>query len=52
LITKITKELHAGAIVSLHFGHQNTIDAFPKIVDLVTTAGLTPVTVSGLLGGT
>jgi peptidoglycan/xylan/chitin deacetylase (PgdA/CDA1 family) len=52
VITKITNELHAGAIVSLHFGHQNTIDAFPKIVDLVAAAGLTPVTVSGLLGGT
>jgi hypothetical protein len=50
VITKVKNELHAGAIVSLHFGHQDTIDALPKIAALVTAAGLTPVTVTGLLG--
>jgi peptidoglycan/xylan/chitin deacetylase (PgdA/CDA1 family) len=50
VITKVNNELHAGAIVSLHFGHQDTIDALPKIAALVTAAGLTPVTVTGLLG--
>jgi peptidoglycan/xylan/chitin deacetylase (PgdA/CDA1 family) len=50
VITKVKNELHAGAIVSLHFGHQDTIDALPKIAALVTAAGLTPVTVTGLIG--
>ncbi|MEY2445469.1 MAG: hypothetical protein QOE00_2049 [Ilumatobacteraceae bacterium] len=50
IVGKVGNELHAGAIVSLHFGHQNTITAMPGIVDLLTKASLTPVTVSQLLG--
>ena len=50
VVARVTKQLHPGAIVSLHFGHRDTIDAMPKILDLLTTAGLTPVTVSALLG--
>ena len=47
---RVKKQLHPGAIVSLHFGHRDTIDALPKIIDMLSAAGLTPVTVTGLLG--
>lgn len=50
VVARVKKELHAGAIVSLHFGHRDTIDAMPQILGLVGAAGLTPVTVTGLLG--
>ena len=43
--------LHDGAIVSLHFDHQGTIDALPAILDAVHARGLTPVTASTLLRG-
>jgi peptidoglycan/xylan/chitin deacetylase (PgdA/CDA1 family) len=45
----VTRALHPGAIVSLHFGHQDTIEALPAILDGIGTAGLQPVTVSTLL---
>ena len=50
VVARVKKEMHPGAIVSLHFGHRDTIDALPQILDLVANAGLTPVTVSRLLG--
>ena len=50
VVARVKKQLHAGAIVSLHFGHRDTIDALPKILDLLHAANLTPVTVTGLLG--
>lgn len=50
VVARVKKQLHPGAIVSLHFGHRDTIDALPKILDLLGAAGLTPVTVTGLLG--
>ncbi|MGZ6987316.1 MAG: polysaccharide deacetylase family protein, partial [Ilumatobacteraceae bacterium] len=50
VVARVKKQLHPGAIVSLHFGHRDTIDAMPKILDLLGAAGLTPVTVSALLG--
>jgi peptidoglycan/xylan/chitin deacetylase (PgdA/CDA1 family) len=50
IVNKVGAELHAGAIISLHFGHQGTIGAMPGIVDLLNTAALAPVTVSQLLG--
>ena len=49
VVSRVKKQLHAGAIVSLHFGHRDTIDAMPKVLDLLTTAGLVPVTISTLL---
>jgi peptidoglycan/xylan/chitin deacetylase (PgdA/CDA1 family) len=39
----------AGSIVSLHFGHQGTVDAMPSILDGLERRGLTPVTVRTLL---
>ncbi|MEO8265999.1 MAG: polysaccharide deacetylase family protein [Ilumatobacteraceae bacterium] len=50
VVAHVKKKLHPGAIVSLHFGHRDTIDALPQILDLLSRAGLTPVTVTGLLG--
>jgi peptidoglycan/xylan/chitin deacetylase (PgdA/CDA1 family) len=41
---------HPGAIVSLHFDYPQTIAALPAILDGLATRGLTPVTVSTLLG--
>ena len=43
--------LHDGAVVSLHFDHQGTIDALPAILDAIQSRGLTPVTASTLLRG-
>ncbi len=39
----------AGSIVSLHFGHEGTIDAMPAILDDLDRRGLRPVTLSQLL---
>lgn len=38
-----------GSIVSLHFGHQGTIDALPAIIDGVRARHLEPVTMTALL---
>ncbi len=39
----------AGDIVSLHFGHADTVAAIDRIIDGLGRAGLRPVTVSQLL---
>lgn len=39
----------AGSIVSMHLGHQSTVDALPGIFDDLAARGLHPVTVSALL---
>jgi peptidoglycan/xylan/chitin deacetylase (PgdA/CDA1 family) len=49
IINKIKAGLQPGSIVSMHFGHQGTVDAFPQIVDLLHTRGLRPVLVNDLL---
>lgn len=41
--------VHPGAIVSLHFGHADTIDAMPAILDGLNARGLRPVTLTDLL---
>ncbi|MEY2522231.1 MAG: hypothetical protein QOJ66_796 [Ilumatobacteraceae bacterium] len=50
VVARVKKQLHAGAIVSLHFGHRDTIDALPQILDLLAADGLSNTTVTGLLG--
>ena len=50
VVARVKKKLHPGAIVSLHFGHRDTIDAMPQILVLLSKAGLTPVTMTGLVG--
>jgi peptidoglycan/xylan/chitin deacetylase (PgdA/CDA1 family) len=42
--------IQSGSIVSLHFDHQNTIEALPAIIDHMKTKSLKPVTVSQLIG--
>jgi len=39
-----------GSIISLHFGHQDTIDAMPTLLDQLQAKGLTPVTLTTMLG--
>jgi peptidoglycan/xylan/chitin deacetylase (PgdA/CDA1 family) len=50
VIAKVNTEVHAGSIVSLHFGHTDTIKALPAILDHLAALGLTQATVSTLLG--
>ena len=50
VVARVKKQLHPGAIVSLHFGHRDTIDALPQVLDLLTANGLSNATVTGLLG--
>jgi peptidoglycan/xylan/chitin deacetylase (PgdA/CDA1 family) len=49
IITKVTAALQPGSIVSLHFGHEGTVTAFPRIVELLHTRSLQPVLVNDLL---
>jgi peptidoglycan/xylan/chitin deacetylase (PgdA/CDA1 family) len=42
--------IQSGSIVSLHFDHQNTIEALPAIIDHMKTKSLKPVTVTQLIG--
>jgi peptidoglycan/xylan/chitin deacetylase (PgdA/CDA1 family) len=46
----VIDSVQAGNIVSLHFDHQNTIDALPAIIDHLKAKNLKPATVSALLG--
>lgn len=49
VVSRTVGLLHDGAIVSLHFDHQGTIDALPRILDATAARGLKPVTLSTLL---
>lgn len=42
-------QVRPGSIVSLHFGHQGTLEALPAILDGLAKKGLKPVTLSRLL---
>ncbi len=51
--TEVRKNLEAarpGSIVSMHLGHQDTVDALPAILDDLAARRLMPVTVGTLLG--
>jgi len=50
VITNVMKTVKNGSIVSLHFGHQDTIDALPTLITQLHAKGLTPVTLSTMLG--
>ncbi len=45
----VRKSIKPGSIVSLHFGHNNTPKALPKILKNIEDQGLKPVTISELL---
>ena len=50
VISNVMKSVKNGSIVSLHFGHKNTIEALPTLLTELHNKGLTPVTLSTLLG--
>ena len=50
VLADISKAIKNGSIVSLHFGHQDTIDAMPTLLENLHAKGLTPVTLTTLLG--
>mgnify|MGYP003347932693 FL=1 len=50
VIRNVNNGVKAGSIISLHFGHANTVKAMPKIIDDLKNKGLTPVTITKLLG--
>jgi peptidoglycan/xylan/chitin deacetylase (PgdA/CDA1 family) len=45
----VISHLRGGSIVSLHFGHQNTLDVMPGLLDAIHAKGYTPVTLTTLL---
>ena len=47
--SKVLDAVARGSIVSLHFGHQGTVDALPEILDGLRQKGLRTVTASALL---
>jgi peptidoglycan/xylan/chitin deacetylase (PgdA/CDA1 family) len=50
VISAVMGKVKNGSIVSMHFGHQNTIDAMPALLEQLSAKGLTPVTLSKMLG--
>ena len=50
IIDTCMKEIKNGSIVSLHFGHSNTVKALPKLFSAIQSSGLELVTLSNLLG--
>ena len=50
VIKNVMSIVKNGSIVSLHFGHQDTIDALPTLITQLRAKGLTPVTLSTMLG--
>lgn len=46
---RTTDALQPGSIVSLHFGHEGTIDALPEILSTLDSRGLRAVVVNQLL---
>ena len=49
VVANVAATVQPGSIVSVHFGHQNTVDAMPALLDLLASRGLAPVTVGTLL---
>ena len=50
LLSNVMKNVKNGSIISLHFGHKNTIQALPTLITELHNKGLAPVTLSTLLG--
>jgi peptidoglycan/xylan/chitin deacetylase (PgdA/CDA1 family) len=48
VIASVNNHVQSGDIISLHFGHQGTIDALPTILRHLATNGLEPVTLGAL----
>jgi peptidoglycan/xylan/chitin deacetylase (PgdA/CDA1 family) len=50
VLKAVANSVKNGSIISLHFGHQDTIDAMPTLLDQLQANGLTPVTLTTMLG--
>ena len=50
VVSRTLAAVKPGSVVSLHFGHQGTVDALPAILDGLAAKNLQPVTLSTLLG--
>lgn len=50
VIKNVMSTVKNGSIISLHFGHQDTIDALPTLLTQLHAKGLTPVTLSTMVG--
>ena len=45
----VARDIKNGSFISLHFGHQDTIDAMPTLLENIHAKGLKPVTLTTLL---
>jgi len=50
VISNVLGSVKNGSIVSMHFGHKNTVAALPSLLKQLESKGLTPVTLTQLLG--
>ena len=50
VVNNVMKSVRSGSIISLHFGHQDTIDALPTLIEKLHAKGLKPVTLTTMLG--
>jgi len=50
VVHTVLSQVRPGSIVSLHLGHEGTVQALPRILDGLAARSLTPVTVGRLLG--
>ena len=49
VISAVKKHVKPGSIISMHFGHKDTVQALPTILNYLKEKGLAPVTVTELL---
>lgn len=50
VLADVAKDIKNGSIISMHFGHQDTIDAMSQLLENIHAKGFTPVTLTTLLG--
>jgi peptidoglycan/xylan/chitin deacetylase (PgdA/CDA1 family) len=50
VVSAVNPAMHPGAIVSMHFGHRDTITALPRILQHMETQLIKPCTVTELIG--
>ncbi len=50
VIKNVMTNIKGGSIVSLHFGHKNTVEALPTLLTHLHSAGYTPVSLTTLIG--
>jgi peptidoglycan/xylan/chitin deacetylase (PgdA/CDA1 family) len=50
VVSRFTAAVRPGSIVSLHLGHPGTLQAMPRILQVLRSRGLAPVTATELVG--